>query len=150
MTKGKEIAEFKLQCSTATCSAGEAGSKLLAFNFWGEGTGVQGMGRLMGTVTFDTGQQGKMEYCGVVFLESGELFNSSATGTYRSVGKHQWSTRMLLHSSDSSVTLSEGLIDLVTGSWSGRLFEWLPEGHGRISYALEHRRLQTNTAARGY
>ena len=150
MTKGNEIAEFKLQCSTATCTAGEAGSKILSFNFWGEGTGSYGLGRLMGTVTFDTGQQGKMEYCGVAFLESGELFNSSATGTYKSVGKHQWSTRMLLHSSDSSVTLSEGLIDLVTGSWNGRLFEWMPEGHGRISYALEHYRSRSNYAVRGY
>jgi len=150
MTKGDQIAEFKLQCSTATCTAGEAGSKILAFNFWGEGIGSQGVGRLMGTVTFDTGRDGKMEYCGVEFLETGELFNSSATGTYKTVGKHQWSTRMLLHSSDSSVTLSEGLIDLETGSWNGRLFEWLPEGLARISHVLEHHRGRSNDGARWY
>jgi hypothetical protein len=140
MTKGSEIAQFKLQCSTATCTSGEAGSKILSFNFWGEGAGSYGLGRLMGTVTFDTGREGKMEY-----------FNSSATGTYSSVGKHQWSTRMLLHSSDSSVTLSEGLIDLVAGSWNGRLFEWLPEGRARISHLLDHHRGgRSNDAARWY
>jgi hypothetical protein len=150
MTKGSEIADFKLQCSTATCTPGEAGSKILAFNFWGEGHGSHGLGRLMGTVTFDTGRDGKMEYCGVVFLENGELFNSSATGTYRSVGKHQWSTRMLLHSSDSTITLSERVIDLVAGSWNGQLYEWLPEGPVRIPHVPEPRRGQSSHAVRGY
>lgn len=138
MSKGREVAEFDLQCSTATCSPGEAGSKTLTFNFWGPATG--GFGTIVGTATFDTGRGGQMEFCGVAFMEDGELFNSSATGTYKSKGKHVWTTQMLLHNSDGGVMLSEGVIDLAKASWKGSVFEWFPEALGRTRTPLDQYR----------
>ena len=125
MAKGRELAEFTLQCSTATCTAGPAGSKLIAYNFDGEVSG--GFGAIIATATIDTGNGGNMEFCGVMFRDDGRAFNSSATGTYQSIGIHRWSTDLLMHSSDGSVMLGEGVIDLASRSWRGHFFEWLAE-----------------------
>jgi hypothetical protein len=138
MSKGLELAKFNLECSTATCTAGPAGTKILAFNFFGPATG--GFGTVVGTLTFDTGKGGNMEFCGVAFMDNGDIFNSSATGTFKPVGKHQWSTQMLLHNSDGGVMLSEGFIDLASTMWTGTIFEWLAEQTPRTSSPLQQYR----------
>ena len=138
MSKGLEVAKFSLECSTATCSQGPAGTKILAFNFVGPAT--NGFGTIVGTLTFDTGRGGHIEFCAVAFMDNGDLFKSSATGTYKAAGKHQWKTQMLLHNSDGGVMLSEGFIDLETASWKGSVFEWQADHPHRSMSPLEQYR----------
>ena len=135
MPKGRQCAEYSLECTSTTCTAGPAGEKILALNFWGDATG--GLGTLVCTVTIDTSRDGRMDFCGVSFEKNGDLGNASGHGFCRTAGKHRWATQLLLHCSDGDVVLMEGLLDLATNTMSGIAYEWITEDVRRPAAAVK-------------
>jgi hypothetical protein len=107
-------------------------------NFHGKGT--NGYGIVLGTVTIDIAQGGRLDFCGVSFREDGEIENASASGLYQAAGKRRWATRMLMHSSTGTVFLVEGVIDIEAKSWIGAAFEWIPDDVAPPAARPEHHR----------
>ena len=125
MSKGRQLSEFKLECSSATCTQGPAGAKVLSLNFTGEASA--GYGMIVGTASIDIGKSGQIDFCAVSFKDNGDIGNASGSGYCRSAGQHRWTTQMHMYSSDGGVALAEGLLDLATSTWTGKGFEWLAD-----------------------
>ena len=111
-----------MKITSTTYSAGPAGSTLVQSNV--EGTVTAGFGTAAGTGTFVGGKSGTFSYCGMTYMENGELLGAGGQGSYESVGAHSWATSMVLHLSDGRAMLSEGRIDLAGRSWDGTVYEW--------------------------
>ncbi len=120
MAKGKQIGEFSLKFTSLTVSPGLAGSVLTQGNCEGP---VTGFGTVLGTGTFVGGKSGSFSWCSQAYLDNGEQNSATGSGTYESVGKHRWSTQLIVQISDGRSVASEGEIDLAARSWAGKLFE---------------------------
>jgi len=122
MAKGQELGSFSMQATSVTVSPGVAGSTLIRVNY--EGT-ADGFGTIVGTGTFVGGPKGgALGWCGVAYSETGDQLTSNGSGAYESVGVNRWGTSAVIHISDGSAVLSEGVIDLASRSLTGKNYAW--------------------------
>jgi hypothetical protein len=85
------------------------------------------LGKLLCTVTIDTGRDGRLEFCGVSLEENGEMGNASGSGFCRTAGKHRWAVQVLLYCSNGEVVLMDGILDLASNTLNGNAYEWIVE-----------------------
>ncbi len=121
MTIGKEIGEFSLK-QTSSVYAEDGTSVQLAF----DGTAT-GFGTVLGTLTgrgepgADTGT---CTWRSQAFLEDGEVVDGMGEGYWDKSGKHKWRIRGINRTSDGRCFASDGVIDLASRSFKGKLFDW--------------------------
>ncbi len=121
MAIGKEIGDFKLK-STNTSYAEEGGSVKIDL----DGTAT-GYGTVLGTLTFrgePGAKTGALSWRGQGFLDNGETIAGAGQGTWESMGKHKWRTRMIVTTSDGGCHASDGHLDLKTRTLTGKMMEW--------------------------
>ena len=121
MAIGKEIGEFSLK-SISTSYAEEGGS--VQINCDGTATGY---GTVLGTLTFrgePGAKSGALSWRGQGFLENGDTVAGAGQGTWESIGKHKWRSRLIVTTSDGGCHESDGHLDLKSRILSGKLLEW--------------------------
>jgi len=121
MAIGREIGEFTLKSITTTYALDGAS---VAVNVDGTATGY---GTVLGTMTFRGGPEAKsgpLSWRGQGFLDNGEVVTGLGEGTWAEAGKHRWTTRLIVSTSDGKTHASEGLLDLKTRTLSGKMLDW--------------------------
>ena len=114
----KEIGEFSLKSTSWTMGDNE-----LSANF--EGT-ASGFGEVVGTLS-GSGEPGaefgRCSWRAGAFLENGDQMQAAGEGTWHSIGKHRWQIRMTIGISDGRTILSDGVLDMPSRSFSGKIFD---------------------------
>lgn len=121
MALGKEIGDFSFKLTSAAYAEDGSGVQL---NYDGEATGF---GTVLGTM-YGRGEPGaKQGTCSCraeAFLDNGDQVVGQGEGTWEEVGKHQGRVRAINHTSDGQSFASDGIIDLGSRSFKGKLIEW--------------------------
>lgn len=120
MTASTVLAEYTLNGVTMTFSPGPAGALIVAINFEGSATGF---GPVFGTMyAASAGQKaGTYDWCGATFPSEGEGLVGRSQGTFSSIGANRWATRGPMTFSDGRAVIIEGVVDLATRSWNGKI-----------------------------
>lgn len=118
----KQVGEFSLKPTSARFSPGPGGSIVAELNLEGTGTGLE---VLVGTATFVSAgaKSGTFSWCGLGYLENGEVISGNSTGTFESIGRNKWRTRGISHLPDGRAGASEGEFDFAARSWTGKFFD---------------------------
>jgi hypothetical protein len=121
MALGKEIGDFSFKLTSTTFA--EDGSSI-QLNYDGEATGF---GTVLGTL-YGRGEpgakQGTCSWRAEGFLDDGNQVMGGGEGTWQEVGKHRWRVRAINQTSDGQSFASDGIIDLASRSFKGKLIEW--------------------------
>ena len=122
MAQGKQLGEWSCKFTSFTITPGPAGSIVTQGNYEGPISGEMA-GTLIGTASFVGGKSGTFSICVSGYLDDGNEFSATGSGTYESTGKHHWSTQGVGQISDGRTITFPGELDLATRSWKGKTFE---------------------------
>ncbi len=114
----KEIGEFSLKATSFTVGDG-------TFSANWEGTAT-GFGDVVGTLTArgEPGAEfGTCSWRSASFLENGDQVQAAGEGTWRSIGKHRFQLRFVHAISDGRTVLADGVADMASRSFTGKLFD---------------------------
>jgi len=126
MAQGKKIGEFSLKMTSRTFTPGPGTTIALQVNFEGPVTGEKA-GFHSGTLSVGIVPGAKSvsyTYCGVTYLNNGDLVALSSQGTGENIGNHKRRLRGVNHFSDGSIAAVEAEGDLTAGTLNGTLYEW--------------------------
>ena len=90
---------------------------------------ASGFGQINGTMTLLTpgpgATGGKVKFTGAAFMDSGEVIGVTGEGCWEQLdGEQKWRMRGINMTSNGSVILSDGTLDLATRSYNGTMNEW--------------------------
>ena len=114
----KEIGDFSLKSTSFT-----VGDDSFCANWEGTATGF---GDVVGTLSArgETGAEfGTCSWRSASFLENGDQVQSAAEGTWQSIGKHRYQVRLIHAISDGRTVLSDGVADMASRSFNGKMFD---------------------------
>ncbi len=122
MAIGKEIGSFTSTATSMTKTTDVAGNHTFVINL--EGTVSGGWsGPLLLTITATTAdfKTGTVNADSAVYLQDGSVVTGLSSGVIGSKGTHSWQLNGVLLSSDGSRAAFEGVLDLATRSYNGKL-----------------------------
>ena len=124
MALGKLIADYSYKAISTTYTPGPGNALTQQINYQGSGTGeLAGVAQGTLIVVAEAGaKSGNWSWCGVSYLNSGDIVGATAQGTWETSGKHQWRLRGTAHFSDGRIAATEGEANLET--LTGKLSEW--------------------------
>ena len=114
----KEIGDFSLKATSFT-----VGDDSMSANFEGTATGF---GDVVGTLTArgEPGAEfGTCSWRSASFLENGDSSQAAGEGTWQKIGKHRFQIRFTHAISDGRTVLSDGVVDVASRSFNGKLFD---------------------------
>lgn len=114
----KEIGEFSLKSTSWTM-----GDDALSANFEGTATGF---GDVVGTLSGrgEPGAEfGTCSWRSSSFLENGDQIQVAGEGTWQAIGKHKWRLRFTHATSDGRTVLADGVLDMPSRSFDGKIFD---------------------------
>lgn len=122
MPLGKQIGTFESKStSIKVLSVGDEDVSEVTY----EGTSAGDLaGPYVGTATYSgSDEEGEVKFVGIGWPEpSGERVTFEGSGLYKRNGSGRWQTRAAIRSSRGEQFVSEGQIDLASGTWIGDLF----------------------------
>ena len=120
MALGKEIGDFTFKITSVTHL--DPGN--IQVNLDGTATNY---GTVLATHSFEFepgAQTGTVLSESQAYLPNGDQSFGSGQGTFESAGGHTWRIRMIIRVSDGQVFATDGVLDLASRSYSGKLIEW--------------------------
>ena len=120
MALGKELGDFSFKITSVThLDPGNIQVNL-------DGTAAN-FGTVLGTHSFEFepgAQTGSVLLESQAYLPNGDQLYGSGQGTFESAGGHTWRIRTIIRVSDGQVLATDGVLDLATRSYSGKVLEW--------------------------
>jgi hypothetical protein len=125
MSVGRQIGEFSYEATSVTVSERADGSREHAINFQGTAAGYGAVVATMRVhIPSPSAKGGRVRWTAHAYLENGNEAEADGDGTWTALGGHRWRVRSINGVSDGGVLLGDGVLELATRSFKGKLYAW--------------------------